>query len=142
MSKSVVLPQHIIEKMSAKDRKDLGLKTMAEKGESIDAASEAQIQTEVEAWLRLNGFWPRSDAYLDGKTPDKGWYFHLHKAKRNPILLDLLIMTLDGRCLELELKTETGPVRPEQKAILETTACATMARSTVEAITKIKEWLG
>jgi len=141
MSKPVVLPQHIIEKMSAKDRKELGLKTMAEKEESIDAASEAQIQSEVEAWLRLNGFWPRSDAYLDGKKPPKGWYFHLNKAKRNPIMLDLLIMALDGRCLELELKTATGPVRPYQKSILETTACATMARSTLEAIEKIKEWL-
>ena len=131
----------IVGMMSQTDRKALHLETREEIDTKLEAKDEAQIQREVESWLKLNGFNPRSPAFLDGKTPQKGWFIHINQAKKNPILLDLLIFTLDGRCLELELKTRTGKIRPEQKAILDTTLCTNIARSTVEAITIIKEWL-
>ena len=138
MTRSDVLPQRIIEKMSPGDRKELGLKTDAEKREINETKSEAQVQCEVEALLRLRGYWPRSPAFLDGKTPRRGWYVHLHKTKKNPILLDLLTMS-NGRCLELELKTTSGKVRPEQEAILKSKGTA-LARSAAEALEIIKQW--
>jgi len=130
----------IIQKMSESDRKALKLSTRDEINTKLEAKAEKQIQSEVESWLRLNGYWPRSTAFLDGKKPPKGFYVHIHSAKRNPIILDLLVVSLGGRCLELELKTATGRVRPEQKVILNTIPCARLARSTGQAIDIIKEW--
>jgi len=86
----------------------------------------------------LCGYWPRTPAFLDGKAPPKGWYIHLHQSKKNPIILDLLILSHDGRYLELELKTAKGPVRPQQEAILK--GRASIARSIKEAIEEIQKW--
>lgn len=135
-----VLNDQLIARMSAADRKRLGVKTREEITTQQTAKAEKVIQAEVESYLRLNGFCPRTPAFLDGKAPKSGWYIHLNQARGNPILLDLLICTLDGRCLELELKTATGPIRAEQSAILATTPGATLARSTTEAIDQIKAW--
>ena len=130
---------NIIEKMSAKDRKALNLKTRDEIDTAIENKAESVIQSEVEAYLKLRGYWPRSPAFLEpSDEPPKGWFFHLNKAKRNPIILDLIIMS-KGRCLELELKTVTGKLRPEQKVILQSDGTA-LARSSKEAFDIINEW--
>lgn len=133
--------QDIIEKMSPEDRKAMGLKTRGEIESKLESKVEAQIQSEVEAYLRQNGFWPRSPAYLDGRTPPNGWYVHLNETRKNPILLDLLIMTHSGRCIEIELKTATGKLREHQQVILDTTKCAHLARSTGEAVGLIQRWM-
>ncbi len=134
------IPQKLVEKMSAADRQALGLMTNAEKAEKCAAVEEKEIQRTVEAWLRQRGYWPRSDAFLDGKVPPSGWYIHVHAAKRNPIVLDLLVLRPeDGRFFELELKTATGSIRPAQAAILKGGASG-VARSTLEAIELITEW--
>jgi len=138
---TVTLSDKLIEKLDPQTRKEMGVRTRDEISAKINRKSELAIQNDVEGWLRINGFWPRTPGFLDGKKPEKGWYIHLHQTKKNPIILDLLIFTHDGRCLELELKTENGPIREHQQAILNTTECSALARSTVEAITKIKEWL-
>jgi hypothetical protein len=126
--------------MSPADRKSLGLKTDHEKQVANDAKAESEIQRDVENWLRQQGFWPRTPAYLDGKEPERGWYIHLYNTQKNPILLDLLILCNDGRYVEVELKTKTGLVRVEQTAILNTSH-AIMARSSIEAIEKIRYWM-
>ena len=128
----------IIERMTPEQRKELGLKTRDEIDTKLAEKDEKTIQIGVESWLRLRGYWPRTPAFLDGKAPEKGWYIHLHQSKKNPIILDLLILSHDGRYLELELKTAKGPVRPQQEAILK--GRASIARSIKEAVEEIQKW--
>lgn len=134
----IVPNDRIIAAMNPADRKACGLKTREEITAKQDGKAEKKIQAEVEAWLRIHGYWPRTPAFLDGKKPAKGWFIHLFSAQKNPIVLDLLILSHDGRYLELELKTERGPVRPQQAVILQ--GRAKIARSVLDAIKTIQEW--
>lgn len=132
------LPQKLVERMSPQDRKSIGVRSNAEKSDALASKSEAEIQREVESYLVLLGYERRSpDAILRG-IPRSGWFVHLHKAKRNPILLDILILSNTGRYIEIELKTSEGRIRPEQKELIRQRGL--LARSSLEAITKIKEW--
>ena len=138
--KPMALSDEVIKKMSPEDRKLHGLKTREEINEDFDDKAEKQIQREVEGWLKTKGFWPCTPAFLDGRKPPRGWFFHLVKPKGNMIMLDLIITALDGRSLWLELKTSNGGFRPGQREILDTTLCAKLARSTMEAMEIINEW--
>lgn len=133
------IPQHIVEKMGEGDRMACGVKTDAEKSAEMEKKSEAEIQKHCESWLKVMGFWPRSPAFLDGKIPDRGWYVHVHSAKKNPIVLDLLILGNDGRWLEVELKTQAGAVREHQAAILKSPNTV-LCRSAEEFIEIINGW--
>lgn len=147
LSKSEI-PQRMIDMMSEGDREALGLVSTVEEarevtvkvGKLVDKA-EAEIQREVEGWLRINGYWPRTPEYLDGRVPPRGWYVHLSPkgAKSNPILLDLVVLGLDGRYLEVELKTANGAVRDGQAAILR--SGGVLCRSSVEAMEVLREWM-
>lgn len=138
------LPQSVIDMMSQADRESRGLKTTQEqKAEMLSAAgktierAERQTQDTVEAWLRQNGYWPRTPYFLNsGSPPESGWYIHLHETRRNPYLLDLLILRNDGRWVEIELKTSTGRIRTEQADIIRLTG-APVFRSAQDAI----DWL-
>jgi hypothetical protein len=142
------IPQKMIDMMSAGDRAALGLvstvdverEVAVKVGKLVDRA-EAEIQREVEGWLRLQGYWPRTPEYLDGRVPPRGWYVHLSPkgTKNNPILLDLVVLGLDGRYLEVELKTQTGAVRDGQAAILKSSGV--LCRSSVEAIEVLRGWM-
>jgi hypothetical protein len=142
------IPQKMIDMISEVDREALGLVSTADMkrdvavkvGKLADRA-EAEIQREVEGWLRINGFWPRTPEYLDGRVPPRGWYVHLSPkgAKNNPILLDLVVLGLDGRYLEVELKTQTGAVREGQAAILKSSGV--LCRSSAEAIEVLRGWM-
>ena len=137
------LPSNIIKAMTPECRKELGVSTTEETTAKLEAKNEKEIQTTVEAWLKHHGFWPRSPAFLDGRKPDMGWFIHYNptRTKGNPIILDLLIWTLDGRVLELELKTKTGKPREAQQVILNTTPCARIAYGEEEAMDIIREYL-
>ena len=140
------LPQEIIDKMSPEDRADNGLKSTAEweasgekKRMQIETKAEKEIQSQVEAWLIHHGFERRTKDDIARGMSESGYFIHLYEAKRNPILLDLLILSHTGRYLELELKTATGPVTPEQKCLI--AYGGSLARSAEEAIEIIKEWI-
>jgi hypothetical protein len=136
------LPANVIKCMRPEDRKALNVQAPAELAQAYEAATEREIQRTVEAWLRQRGYYPRTPEFLDGKDmPDqRGWQVHLHETKRNPILLDLLVIGLDGRCIEVELKTATGGIRAEQHAILHAGGRVYLARSAAEAIGILTEW--
>ena len=137
------LNQKIIDMMPAADRKAIGVQSSGEVQAKVDkeiGKAEAKIQREFESWLTLQGYWPRTPAYLDGRKPPRGWWIHLHEAKRNPILLDLLILdTTDGTWLEVELKTKGGKVRDMQVVLL--AYGGLLARSSKEAIEMVKDWV-
>jgi hypothetical protein len=135
------LPRHIVDRMRPEDRKALGLQTTGELIDHLADRDERKMQARVEGWLRQRGYWPRTGAYLAGSgKPSRGWYIHLNRAKRNPFLLDLLVVGLDGRCIEVELKTMAGRVRPEQAAILAAGGSVALCRSAQEAIDRLAEW--
>jgi hypothetical protein len=136
------LPANVIKCMRPADRQSLGIQTPAELSAAYEAATEREIQRTVEAWLRQHGYYPRTPEFLDGKAqPDqRGWYIHLHETKRNPILLDLLVLRMDGRWIEIELKASAGRVRPQQQAILGAGGPVALCRSAQKAIDELIMW--
>lgn len=118
----------------------------ADTGENQNSAkhrslgSESDIQAQVEAWLRSHGYWPRSPKFLTGDRPPRGWYVHVHQARGNPIMLDLLVLDeARGHC-EIELKTATGRIRADQQAILDASPDhAVLCRSAQDAIDAIRQ---
>lgn len=134
------LSDDVISRMSPEQRKEFGVKTREEINAKIDEKDERAIQDKVEGWLTLRGYWPRTPAFLRGQVPPRGWFIHLHKAKCNPYLLDLLILDCHkGRYLELELKTKTGKLSDEQMAIMAGGNCK-LARAAEEAASIVIEW--
>lgn len=136
----VNLSDKVIAQLPQEERDRLGVKTREESNAALQAKDEATLQRMVESWLKHRGYWPRTPAFLDGRTPPKGWYIHLHQTKKNPLVLDLLIIDpWDGRYLELELKTETGVLKDHQQVIVDVDG-AKVARSAEEAVEAVKEW--
>lgn len=132
--------------MSPEDRAENGLKSTAEleasgekRRKQVEEKAEKEIQSQVEAWLIHHGFERRTKDDIARGMPESGYFIHLYEAKRNPILLDLLILSHSGKYLELELKTATGPISPEQKCLI--AYGGSLARSSEEAIEIIKEWI-
>ena len=84
--------------------------------------SEAELQRECEQWLELMGFRRRTPKEI--QAHHKGlWYVHIVEAKRNPILLDLMLIDATRgpygcRCFEIELKVVGGAMTPEQRCLI------------------------
>jgi hypothetical protein len=132
------LSQRQIDMMSEDDRKALNLKSSEDVTKKLEAKNEAEIQKQVEAYLIQLGYERRTPEDIGRGMSRSGYQIHLYATKRNPILLDLLILSHSGRYLELELKTATGKLRPEQKALIAYGGC--LARSAEEAIEIIRKW--
>ena len=115
----VIISDKIAKLMSPADRKALGILLPAECKSKADTQCEKELQGKVESWLTLHGYRRRTPEEIKRPGNCAGWFIHMHQAKRNPIILDLLILMSDGRYLEIELKTLTGKPSPEQKALLE-----------------------
>jgi len=69
-----------------------------------EVKSEKELQDDCESWLRCNGWWPRTPSFIMQGEPPCGWYIHLYKTKKNPLMLDLLLLANSGSYLEIELK--------------------------------------
>ena len=134
-------PPHMQRALSEQDRKELNVRLPEEVASKNEAQVERNLQNDCENYLRLQGFWPRTPEWIAQGRPPKGWYIHLRESKRNPILLDLLILRNDGRYLEIELKSESGRTTDEQKSILDS-QCMAPVRSLVAFIAGVKseEW--
>ena len=100
-------------------------RALAERAEAgdhpVDVEREADLQKRVDDWLHLRGYWHRTSAdILCKQLPPAGWQIHIHRAKRNPFLLDKLLLRNDGRWCEFELKMPGGAWSgPEQRALCE-----------------------
>jgi hypothetical protein len=136
MSKAI--QQHIINAMRKEDRAALNVKTTEERLHDAEVRGEAWIQRTVEAYCTQLGFEKRTPDNIARGKPLAGWQIHLHAAKKNPILLDLLLLGNDGRYLELELKTPTGKLSPEQERLV--FYGAKVCYGAEEAFRIIKEW--
>jgi hypothetical protein len=91
-----------------------------DKPKSVKAGKESQLQKDVEGWLRLQGYRPRTPYEITRPGQCAGWYIHLNgkHAQGNPIILDLLILSAEGWYCEIELKSETGKPTTEQEELI------------------------
>lgn len=139
------LPQHVIDKMTPEDRAEFGLKTTheheKERNENVakhEEKAEKNIQSAVESYLIHLGYERRTPEDIKRGMSDSGYFIHLHATKRNPIILDLLVLSHAGTYLEIELKTATGKLTPEQECLV--SYGGSLARSAEEACAIILEW--
>lgn len=101
--------------------------------------SEADLQRQCESYLDSRGF--KRLAAKHAADYATGWYGHLHKAKGNPFLPDLIAFhePNDRPALMVELKTaerfQTG-----QREMIERGAW-TLCRSFVEFVAAFNRWL-
>jgi len=87
--------------------------------DKADAGLEKELQAHCENWLALRGYKRRTpEDIVAGEADGRGYFVHMHAAKRNPILLDLLILGSDGRYIEIELKGPNGKPTKEQAKII------------------------
>ena len=120
MKPKLAISDNIIALMTPAQRKEYGLLTLEERREKINIRNEAQLQKLVEGWLRSHGYLRRSKVDIGCSMPVRGWQIHLHKTKRNPILLDILLLRNDGEYIEFELKRKGGKWSSiEQKTLCE-----------------------
>jgi hypothetical protein len=138
MGNAKTLPDHIINAMDPNDRKTLGIKLPAEARAAYAHKAEAKLQTALEQWLQTHGYWTRSPDNIDAGPPPRGWRMHLHETKRNPLMLDVLILANTGHFLELELKTPTGTTKPHQAKLI--SFGAPLARDLKTAVDTILQW--
>jgi len=143
--KPIPLTADMIDRMRPEDRKALKLKTRHEIAAALEDKSERQMQARVDNLLRLRGYFPRTDAFLlpaqsERREGQRGWNIRLHNTRKNAIILDNLIIGFDGRCLEIEIKTATGAVRPAQQSILAAGGSVALCRSFEEVRDELDKW--
>jgi hypothetical protein len=115
----------------------------AKVGESRQAKLERDLQHKLEDWLRMRGYYRRSPSDIGTveKAP-RGWQVHIHEAKKNPILLDILLLGNDGRYLEFELKCPPIRYSSQEQRILCTQYYKPVVVSLEGAIELVKRWEG
>ena len=120
--------------MSEADRTALGVRTVEERQIIKGFELEHELQRACENWLTLHGFRRRTPDDICRPGPCRGWFIHIHEAKRNPILLDLLILFADGRYREIELKSRCGKPSVEQDSLIQRggVLCRTLEEFIVE----------
>ena len=116
----------------------------------VDRAStgnmtEPQLQSACEQVLGRMGYWRLTEKNIlkPGAADVKGWYFHLHDARRESCLPDLVIFEARmTRCLCVELKaTEKSAIRKAQKAMIGR-KCWRLAFDLEEFAARLNEWEG
>lgn len=96
------------------------------KATKADIRNEKELQSQCENWLRQHGYYPRTPAWINSLNVEsdfRGWYIHLHKTQKNPILLDLLIIDRDRNYIEIELKHEARLSKEQAQIIATSKGC-------------------
>lgn len=140
MKPKIALSDNIIKLMSPADRKREGVLLPAERKEKRDIKVEKELQKLVEDWLHLAGWWRRSPADIRAELPPKGWQIHLHKAQRNPLLLDILLLANDRCYFEFELKLPGGRYSSKEQEILCEHHDKPKFETLEEVIEAVEEW--
>ena len=140
MKPAAIVPRRIAQLMSDSDRKACGVTTFDEDQQWREVRFEKEIQRECERWLTGHGYLPRTPDGIGAEGEMRGWFLHLHETRANPMMLDLLILRLDGAWLECELKTASGALRDNQAAILKRGGPVRLCRSVAEFIAAVAAW--
>jgi len=128
------MPESLIAMMSEADRTALGVRTVEERQIIKGFELEHELQRACENWLTLHSFRRRTPDDICRPGPCAGWFIHINEARRNPILLDLLILFADGHYLEVELKARCGRISVEQDSLIQRggVLCRTLEEFIVE----------
>ena len=111
--------------------------------DSKDKASdrlEKELHADIERWLHLRGYWKRTHTWIMAGIPPLGWQFHLYNARKNPMLLDILLMGNDGRFVEFELKAVGGRFSSTEQEALCTVHGRPCFDSFIDTITYVVNW--
>lgn len=84
-----------------------------------DKISEKELQTTCENYLTLHDYLrlTADNAEIYNEYVHAGFFGHLHKAKRNPLMPDLWIINRNGRVLNVELKVVSVYQRGQKEMI-------------------------
>ena len=95
-----------------------------------------ELQRPFEAWLRGRGYRARTPDEILRAGPPRGWYIHLNETKKNPILLDVLILWPGGHYIEIEFKTDDGKPSEYQAELIRqgATLCRTLGDAQNEVL--------
>ncbi len=83
-----------------------------------DKKLERELQSQAEGWLANRGYARMTAENIEAGPPLAGYQFHLHKAKGNPVLLDILLLRPDGKYMMIELKVKPVRYQPGQEALI------------------------
>ena len=109
--------------------------------EQVPVGMESQFQRAAEQWLAYRGYLPSTPRTLQAGRPKRGWQYHWPRCQGNPLILDLLLLGLDGRWLQIELKTSVGRLSKHQACIVDQAGpCAAVCRSLDEVIRVVTNW--
>ncbi len=112
-----VVTDNIARLMNPADRHTLGILLPDERLAKTECRIEKRLQRDCENWLTLHGYRRRTPEEIRRPGPCVGWFIHLHETRKNPILLDLLILR-GGSYKEIELKSVNGKLSPEQESLI------------------------
>lgn len=112
------IPDNIIKWMTPSQRKEHGVSTSQERRAKRVMRAEKVLQNLVSQWLHLSGYWRRSPADIRIQRPSKGWQIHIVQCRKNPLLLDFLLLHNNGAYFEFELKIPGGRYTSKEQEIL------------------------
>jgi len=107
----------------------------------VQVKQEKELQRLVEDWLHHRGYWRRTRSWiLHGDGPPKGWQIHLHATKRNPLMLDVLILANTGEWCEIELKAPGGRYSSKEQEELCTRHGHPCFDQFIDVVDYVSEW--
>ncbi len=110
----MIVTDKIAQMMIESDRKRLKILLPEERKKKFEMKSEKEFQQLCENWLTQHGFRRRTPSEIARPGHCDGWFIHMHQCKKNPIILDLLILFKNGTYREIELKVQGGTISEEQ----------------------------
>lgn len=140
MKPKTPIPDRIAKLMSPKDRKEYGVLSLQERREKQTVKDEKELLKLVSNWLYHHGYSRRSPMDITYILPERGWQIHLHHTKRNPTLLDILLLRNDERYFEFELKIPGGKWSSVEQGILCTHHGKPVFTTLEEVIVAVEEW--
>lgn len=112
--------------------------TKADALSAVELKEEKKFQAMCECQLEQWGYY-RLTASTAGRG-DRGYFGHLAKPIGNPLMPDLFIFGLDGRCLMVEIKTR-NVYQPGQREMIEA-GFWKLATTFSEFVQIVMEWSG
>lgn len=116
------LPAQLQDRIRAMDEsanKAVTLNEIKQSGPSkTDKIAEKTLQKQCEGWLANHGYSRLTEGDITNGTPNRGYQFHLNRPKGNPLLLDILLLSWDGRYLHVELKIPPIRWQPGQEELI------------------------
>jgi hypothetical protein len=110
----------------------------ASKREAGDRRCEARLLGEVGGYLTQRGYVYLTGANAVEQPSARGYWLHLNAARRNPMLLDVLVLHPSGRYLMVELKVRDEWQTGQKELIAQ--GYGTSAWSIGEFAAKLKMW--